>query len=79
MSDGIFVSKVVKQKYLLLAFFFGFVVLLPFVALLPLVDLETLVPFVAALAPLVAAMDLFRFVVELDPFRFVVDLDPCCS
>jgi len=44
-------SGVVKiVNYLLLAFFFGFVVdLVPLVALLPLVDLETLAPFVVDL------------------------------
>jgi len=53
-----------------LAFFFGFVVaLVPFVALLPLVDSETLAPFVAALDPFVVASEVVGSdVVVLDPF-----------
>jgi len=58
------VSKVVKRKYLLLDFFFGFVIALdlfgaltPFIALAPFVD-----PFVADLDPSFTAADLAPFV-----------------
>jgi len=64
---------------LLLAFFFGFVVLDPFVDLAPFVAVLVTfgAPFVAFLGPFGAVLD--RFVVAvLDPFRFEFALT-CCS